>query len=445
MKTVLTLAVLVALGMAGPVGGAASAADERAFLTGYAGSLPPQPELKARTYFDNPAVRKLIYALEGGPMKHQEVSAALRGTNVTIEQLLRVHILRRDGEAYYIGFGYFNQEDMRRIHAVSEKYVPSLVTAYKRKHRQFGRIWKAYPADTVPDDALAFVLIAGFSLNWDALKLTEELGYRKPQMAKGKNWQYSFWASEIVPAQSTLGYYWGSSTFPGGLFNYEINPVDFGFSSFGDPHSEPRMNFPDLLYTPAGAMAPAVSKIAAKVGLIHDTSLGLDFENVLGLETGRIIGPLLFRLRSKPMSETELRAVLPGIDPARLSALLALLAETQYVEKSGTGTYRLIVPVLDQDDRAMVESALSLSRTILTDWLKRTYPLIRRDLSGVTAIEHGVPFESLFTQIWHELFGLTTRELVASGFLADPRGLARRYKGSLPVVWRLSLYEFQPG
>lgn len=445
MRTVVGIASLAAIAIACLGWAGAWAADKREFLAGYAGSLPTDPSLKARTYFDTPAVRNLIYALERGPAKHDDVIAALKGTGITPRQLLRVHILRKEGDSYFIGFGYFNRKDMRRIHAVTEAHVPSLVAAYASKRSQFARLWKDYPVDSVPDNAVGYALIAGFSLNWDALELTKELGYRKPQMVKGKNWQYSFWASEIVPGQSTLGYYWGSSTFPGGPFNYETNPVDYSFSSFGDPESSPRMDFPDLFFTPAAAMAPDVRKIVAEIGLVHETSLGLDIEDVLGLEAGRAVGTLLFRLRSKPMNETQLRAVLPDMAAERLAAILALLVETQYVEKSAKGMYRLIAPVLDDGDRAMVEATLALSRAILAQWLRENYPVIVKELAGLTATRHGVPFESLFTQIWHELFGLTTRELVASGFLADPRGDARRHKGSLPVVWRLSLYDLQPG
>lgn len=444
MKSAGAVGLCLLLAVAGAENSGVRAEEKREFLSGYAGSLPTEARLKAGTYFGKPGVRKLIFALESGPLTHGEVIAALKGTGITPEQLIRVRILRRDGDAWYIGFNYFNRDDMRRIHAVTEKYVPSLVSAYVQKSGEFARLSKDYPANSVSDEALAFVLIAGFSLNWDALKFTEEKGYRKPQLVTGDKWQYSFWASEIVPGRSERGYYRGSHTFPGGSYNFERDPVDFSFSSFGDPYSEPRMNFPDLFYTPAEALAPPVHKIAARVGLTHETAFGLDIQNVLGLETARIVGPLLFRLRSKSMSEEDLRGALPEADPARLSALLTLLVEIQYVEKADDGTYRLLVPVLDHADRAMVDGALSLSRDVLSKWFEENYSPIRKDLEGLTAMKHGVPFESLFTEIWHELFGLATRELVASGFLADPRGPARRYQGSLPVVWRLSLYDFQP-
>lgn len=63
-------------------------------------------------------------------------------------------------------------------------------------------------------------------------------------------------------------------------------------------------------------------------------------------------------------------------------------------------------------------------------------------LGIATALRQGVPFECLFTQIWHELFGLATRQLVRSGILFDPAGRLVRYKGSYPTIWRRALYNF---
>jgi hypothetical protein len=59
----------------------------------------------------------------------------------------------------------------------------------------------------------------------------------------------------------------------------------------------------------------------------------------------------------------------------------------------------------------------------------------------LTAARQGVPFPVLFTQIWHEIFGLTTRELAAKGVIEDPRGPGSSWDGSIPAVWRTSVYK----
>jgi len=421
-------------------GPASSAAPTREFYAGYKGSLPSDPRLLARTYFDQPQVRALIFEVETGPVSRDRIDSALEGSGATLADLLRVGLLREDHGEYLLAFNYFTATDMRAVIAAAEKHVPSLVAAYLEQRGELDRILGAYPVKSVARDRLAFVLIAGFSLNWDGLAVTRDAGFRKDLLVEGDGFGYSFWASEEVPGHDTHGFYWGSSTLPGGRFNYETNPVDWSFSSFGDPYSDPRMSFPDLLLTSADEMEPAVREAVRRVGLIHDTSLGGDFPDVLGFESGRDFADLLFRLRQGPKGAEALAEGFP--DPEKLGAYLDLLQEIQYVERDDEGAYHLRVPVLDRADRPMVDAALQWSREVLTGWLGEHYPELRKEMGTLTAMRQGVPFESLFTQIWHELFGLATRELVRSGLLFDPSGSQVRYKGSYPVLWRQELFDF---
>lgn len=420
--------------------------DTREFASGQAGVLPGDPKLMAGTYFDNPKIRRLIYALEQRPATRHEVETAIASTGYTIDDLLRVRILREENGRFYIGFNYFTADDMRAIYAMSDKYVPSLVAAYQARKGDFERLFKNYPAKTVPHDVLAFALVAGFSLNWDGLKLTREKGWREPQLvrgksADGKDWQYSFWAAEDVPGHSIHGYYWGSSTFPAGQYNLPGDPLDYFFSSFGDPYSDPRMNLPDLLFIPGEAMAEPVRAIATRIGLADRSLFGGEFQlkNALGLEIARPVGAILFALRKHPMTAPELGETLAETDRGGLDDLLALLMETGYVDRDGE-KYRLLAPVFDEGDKEMFDAAMALSREIQEDWLSAHYAKIRADLSGLTALKQGVPYGSLFTQIWHDFFGHATHDLAEDRFFADPEGEAFKYKGSLPAVWRSSLY-----
>lgn len=259
------------------------------------------------------------------------------------------------------------------------------------------------------------------------------------EMEEGKGFHYSFWASEDVPSHDTHGFYWGSSTLPEGRYNYARDPADYAFSSFGDPFSDPRMSLPDLLLISAGDMDPRVRAAAERLGLVHDTSFGGDFKDVLGFESGRDFAAVLFALREGPKRPRQLAPLIR--DPARIIAILGLLEEIQYVSHDEAGTFQLLAPVLDRADGPLLDRVLALNREILARWLTGVSPEMRRDLGTLTAMRHRVPYESLFTQIWHELFGLTTRELVRSGFLFDPAGPEARYKGSYPTLWRHALYD----
>ena len=298
---------------------------EREFASGYAGSLPADPTFRARTYFNTPSVRRLIFEMENGPTTRVRVDEALRDTGFYLDQLLRLKILRQHKDQFFIAFNYFTRDDMVAIYRVAEERVPSLVDAYLERQDEFEAIFDTYPVKSVLRDRIALVLIAGISLNWDGLNLTLEQGFRKPNLVEGEHWRYSFWAAEQVPGRSTRGFIWGSSTFPLNEFNFPNEPVDFAFSSFGDPHSEPRMNLPDLLGISREAMAPGVREASERIGLLSEQFLGREYEGVLGFELGRDIGSLLFGLRggAKPAGElvTYVR------EPEKLPALLALLAE----------------------------------------------------------------------------------------------------------------------
>ncbi|HET9794128.1 MAG TPA: hypothetical protein VFS34_06665 [Thermoanaerobaculia bacterium] len=417
-----------------------ASASDRKFLSGYAGTIPPRDSDRARTYFEKPAVRALLGRLESGSVPSVEVDALLKGSGASVEDLQRVGLLRRDEDRFAIGFAYFTAEDMKAIYAVADRAAADLAAAYRGRKREFDRILRGYPATGVPRDELAFVLLAGFSLNWDGLALTREMGLRRPRLVEGKDFRYSFWASEDVPGRDYREFYWGSSTYP--LEGAGVAaPRAFSFSSFGDPESDPRMNFPDLAFLSAGELAPSVRSAAERVGLRDTEEMGEKFHGVLGGNVLRAAADVLFALRKSPLPAGTIAGI-TGNDPG---PLLALLEEIGYVASDRKGLYRLTVPVLDDSDREMVEKLLATSRNVMRPWLESHAAGIRRELAGLTAIRAGLSFEEVFTQVWHEIFGATTRELVRDGVIASAYGREARSKGSFSVLWRPRLYAFIPG
>lgn len=429
----IALAVLVVAAALGPIAQPAAAQASRSVVTGYAGALPKDPRDRARTYFDQPAVRALIRELEHGPLPAAEAEARLGGSPATLADLARLRLVRQEAGVVRLGFAYFTAADMRRIHAVAARHVPSLTAAFQAESAAYAALWARYPPTGVDRRHLAFVVVSGIGLNWDALDLLEERGWRRPLLVTGPGWRYSFFASEAPAGFSYKGLYWGSSAFPADLPLEP--PMPAAYASFGDGLSDPRMNLPDILGLRAPDMAAEVRAAAARLGLAEDPLLG---RGVLGVQAGRGLGRLLLRLRARPATAAELQADLPGEPVPEQLALLEALA---YVHPAPDGRYALSVPVLDFDDKAMLDEARALTRTIVQRWLEAEYDRIRQELSGLTALEQGVPYEALFTQIWHELFGLATRELAASGFTADPYAPPNPAPGSLGVVWRAGMVQ----
>ena len=415
----------------------------REFARGIAGSYPPSAADRPQTWFDKPVVRRLLAELEGGPLPTQKAEQLLAGSDVALADLKRLKLVaERDGHLS-IGFSYFTRGDMQRIHATADRYVPQLVAAYEERTRDFDRHFARYDVPSVERKQLAFVLLAGVALNWDALKQTELGGYREPQLVTGKGWQYSFWAAEADPDYSIRGFFWGSSTAPVAIRNLTF-PVDFSFSSFGDPYSDPRMNLPDVLVLPVAKITPDVREAVEDIGVIDESEFGFEFKDVLGFARGRELASILFGLRRGPKQLADIEPLLSPELRGQARELLRVLKVIDYVRERPDGRYELVVPVLDYQDGQLVADVLALHRRILQRWLDAHYASLRSELSDLTVIRQGVPFEAIFTQIWHDFFGLTTRELVRKGVIADPYADSLDHRGSFGLVWRHSVYDFSP-
>jgi hypothetical protein len=407
---------------------------KREFITGQAGTLPRDPRDLARTYFQRPEVRQLIYALESAPLTERAAEGLLARGETHLNDLLRVQLVRNENGQVHLAFAYFTASDMRRIHAVASRFVPSLIAAYRTHWAALAAAWDRYPIRSVARDQMAFTLVVGVGLNWDGLDILTLHDWRKPVLVSGPGWRYSFFASEALPGYSYRGYYWGSSAFPADLPNIDP-PMPAAFASFGDPESDPRMNLPDLLGLPAAQMSAPVRAAAQRLGFRDDPLTG---PQTLGVDTGRQIGRLLLALRSRSLTAAELQAVLPG---DRVAAELDLLQGIAYLRPGSDGRFALTVPVLGDQDRARLSTVRALNKQLLTQWLERNYAPMRAQLTGLTALRQGVPYEALFTQIWHEIFGLATRELVAAHLVADPYAPTNPAAGSLAMVWKADLLQ----
>lgn len=412
---------------------------ERQFLSGYIGSLPPAQIDRAKTYFNRPEVRQLLAALESGPVSIVQAENLLSSTPTQLQDLLRLRLVREEGAVVHIDFPYFTARDMHAIHAAAAQYVPSLVAEYKASQSRLDGILNAYPVASVSRKRLAFVLIAGMSLNWDALDFLRERRYRRIKPIRGAGWQYSFWASEELADYSYLGFYWGSSTFPAGTLNL-TPPLDFAFSSFGDTSSDPRMNLPDLLALSPDQMSPPVRGAAERLGLRDDNELDMGLKNVVGLFRARDLGAILFAMRHGATGTQQICGTLPVENIHDCSAELGLLLATGYVNGPRDGKYELSVPVFDASDKPMLDAALTLSRGVIAHWLKQNYTPIRQALSNLTAARQGLSYQVMFSQIWHELFGLATRELAAEGVVENPRAIGVIWQGSIPAVWSTAAF-----
>jgi hypothetical protein len=127
-----------------------------------------------------------------------------------------------------------------------------------------------------------------------------------------------------------------------------------------------------------------------------------------------------------------------AIPEERRKAIMDLLLAIGYLREADH-RYSLAVPVLTENDKPLVDPTLKLSREIMTAWLRRNYPSMKVELSGLSPMRNGVPFSLAFSEVWHYEFGFATKSLAESGFYANPRAQGNRYEGYVPLVWASSL------
>jgi hypothetical protein len=160
-------------------------------------------------------------------------------------------------------------------------------------------------------------------------------------------------------------------------------------------------------------------------------------------EAQEIAGPVMVALRNGPADAATLAAA-AAQPPERVQPVLDLLAALQYIELRD-GRYRAAVPVFTMErDGEMIREYRALGQQIMRRWLASNFERAQRELSGLAALGAGVPFKTMFTELWHPIFGWANYHLVHQGYLHDPYGPTARFVSFVPFVWdaRLRLQSF---
>jgi hypothetical protein len=269
-----------------------------------------------------------------------------------------------------------------------------------------------------------FGLVAGMLLNWEGLKLSTRLGYRAAPLRHPNGDEYLVHSAEPGARIPLEGLYWGSESWP---------TQQVTFTTFGDARSFPRNRglpnvFDDVFDAGLQSMQNSPDSYAAvRQQLLTYLALSMDD-----------MGKVMLALRKGPAMSDGLAARLE-MPQDRFAAAERLLLSIGYVRLSGT-TLHANVPVLSVADSALVEGALKLGRSILQEWLDSNVRSMRQNLAALSPMRSGLPFELAFSEVWHYVFGFTTKYLAESDFYANPRGPDSPRVGYIPLVWASSLY-----
>jgi hypothetical protein len=319
-------------------------------------------------------------------------------------------LIRRDGNHYVLAFSPLTREDRQRTLAVAEREGALLAAALLTHRSRIEALLRNSSMPTADCRATAFFVLGCASLDWDGLNLARERGY----LAAEDEGTYLPAAIESVPREAVRRLYWGSHS------HHESAAV----TSFGDHCSVPRTGLPDLCWG-LGLQAPEPVKARAA--------------NAAEALVRRHAAALMLALRDGPKRAEQLAAS-TNLGQADVKDVLALLSALEYVRESD-GTFTASIPVLTERDRPMVGELRVLGRQAMVTWMDERYQQLSTALGDLTPCRYGVPLSHSFWWVWHYVFAVANRELVAEGLFADPYDPTRTFQGFIPAVYRLDVVQ----
>ena len=362
-------------------------------------------------------VQKLLIETAQEPKSRAAIQKALADTDITLEDLVETGLLKKTGEHYRISFILFLKEDLEIVKSAAGELGRDLAEAYLRQKGEFTNVLARSNNLHNAIHELAFILIGCFSLDWDGLQITSELGYRAEAQTTELGDRYITWAEERQ-YEAVREIYWGSHN------DYYPECV---LTSFGDHCALPRTTFPDLAWRVEHS--------------IYDLNIPTEVEHHLVQAFSPCIsdfseqtGTLMLSLAEGDRTLEDLAESL-GESPDEVLLKMELLKSLKWVSGNMTAGYRPLIPVIPLSDHALVKEILTHSGEILVDWLPDQMDELRDWIREITPLKYGLTFEEIFSQVWHYLFGLANRHLVQAGFFADPYSPERSFQGFIPAIW----------
>lgn len=399
--------------------------NDRVLSTGHHGMLLSTGLEDPRYLLSFPAAQRLVLkAMRERGVSIAAAQRALEGLPYRLENLEAAGVLKRDGEHYRIAYMVLSVDDQRAIYTASQAYGASLADAFAAAATRYQHLFARYPRAELRAD-LAFVSVAGYTLNWDGLRIGTELGMRAQPRTRPNGDRYLLYSKEVGPRGDATGFYWGS---------HSSNPIgNVRLTTFGDAPSQPRISgLPDIYFGVTDGIA-AFKNHPALVAAVT-TQINSVFDEVLRLD-----GAIMLALRDQPKTIAELEQ-LTGSSATHVSQAIEVLLASRYLrERDAQQRYSAAVLVLSEADRAMLDEARKLGRDILTEWLTGNYGKIERDLAGLDVSRAGVDFAQTFSEVWHFVFGYATKELAQRRFYTNPRDPGRTHVGFVPVVFKADL------
>lgn len=397
--------------------------QDRPLQVGVTGSTPQEATQNPTFILGTADVQHLILEIAEQPREAAYIEEAIAGNVFGLKDMVAVGLLREEEGLYRIDFNLLRVEDQLAILDLSEELGRDLAESLLERQAEFEVLAAAHDQPHLDAGHLLFIVLGCFSLDWDGLELTEERGYRAGAQRTLDGESFTPWAKERGAEISLEGLYWGS---------HSQAAEAFTLTTFGDHHSLPRFGLPDMLWSTGEAFGryadlPEARRAAARVLSAYARDVLDDIARVMEA------------LRAHDRTQAELAQV-TGVEDEKLERLVDLLEAADYAVRDGE-TIQGRALVLTSEDAELVRRIVAAGREIMTAWHEAHYASIRRRLADLTPTRNGVPFERVYTEVWHFIFGAANRTLVERGLFADPYASERRHRGFLPVVWASGIEE----
>jgi DNA-binding MarR family transcriptional regulator len=390
---------------------------------GVTGSAPADPSRNPVAILRSADTQALVLAIAERPHSRAEIEAAISGQDFTVDDMVAVGLLRSEDDIYWIDFNLLRVQDQSQILALSEELGKNLAAKFLERRQELEAVARRHEQPGDFSAEFLFLVLGCFSLDWDGLDLTEERGWRLGAKRTIDGHEFTPWAKEREAEISLKGLFWGSH-------NNMVGGVTL--TTFGDHYSLPRFGLPDLFWLNS-------SSFQGLEGLADETRAAALLLAAYEQDVNGDIARVMMELGREVLNEHAL-AGRTEIKEGKVDRILAFLEAAEYVERKD-GAWQAKVLVLRPEDAEPVATMVALGRDIMVDWHEANYASIQQALSDLTPIRNGVPFEQVYTEIWHFVFGFANRTLVEEGLFADPYAEGRRYQGFLPVVWDARLAE----
>jgi hypothetical protein len=397
--------------------------QESPLQVGVTGSTPQEDTKNPTFILGTGDVQHLVLEIAEQPRERAYIDEAIAGMPFTVEDMVTVGLLREEEGLYWIDFNLLRVEDQLAILSLSDEMGRDLAESVLEWRAKFEALAAAHDQPHLDAAHFLFIVLGCFALDWDGLELTENKGYRAGAQRTLDGESFTPWAKERGEEVSLEGLYWGSHS-------EAVN--EFTFTTFGDHHSLPRFGLPDMLWRTGEAFGrypdlPVERRAAARLLSTYLRDALNDIARVMAT------------LRTRDHTQGELAEV-TGMEEDKLERIVGLLEGANYVAVEGE-TIQGRALVLTARDAALVREIVALGREIMITWHEANYAAIRERLADLTPTRNGVPFERVYTEVWHFIFGIANRTLVDQGFFADPYSSERRHRGFLPVIWKNGIEE----